>query len=100
MISSRSEIGCQRMVRITAQHRLQERFCSSPRAQTELCLGLKKECRRLLPKLKVIIEQQHRGQRGGEIFDPGWHILKPLRVGEQILEQVLRFLSLAKLLPG
>ena len=39
-----------------------------------------------LPELRVVLEEQHRGERGGEVVNFGRRVLEPARVGEQVPE--------------
>src|SRR5436190_16562185 len=82
------KISRQGVVRITAQHPLKQRSCLRLFGQTKLCLRLKKQCRRLLPELEIIIEQKHRRERSSEVIDFRLLSFELLRVSKQAAEEL------------
>ena len=87
----RGEIGGERVVGVALEHGAQEGPGAGNLAEAEPGLRLEEQGGGFLPKLQIIIEQQHRRQRRGEIVDPGFARLELPRVGQQVPEQLLGF---------
>src|SRR5438876_1397811 len=77
-------------------HGLEQRPGFGLPAQAKLCLGLKKQRGRLLPELKVVIEQQHGWERSREVINFRGLFLELPGVGKQIAREFLRPRPLAE----
>ena len=84
------------MVRIAAKDGSKQRPGFGFAAEPKEGLSLKKQGRRHLPRLKVLIEEKHRGERGREIIYFRGFLLEVAGAGKQVAEDLLRFLALAE----
>src|SRR5258706_1794909 len=67
-----------------------------PPAQAKLRLRLENQGGRLLPELMVVIEQEHRWERGCKVINFCGFLLELPGIGKQVAEELFRFFPLAE----
>src|SRR6266446_3002562 len=90
------KISSQGVVRITVEYGLEQRLGFRLPAQAKVSLGLKKQGGRLLPELKVVIEQEHGGERGREVINFRGLSLELAGIHKHAAEELLRLCVLAE----
>ena len=94
------KIGGQRVIRDRVAARFAAAILRLPfLAKTKLRLRLQKQRRGFLPKLQVVVEQQHRRQRRGEVINLRRRLLQFPRVGQQIAEKFFRLRCAGRAFP-
>ena len=69
-------------------------------AEAEAGLGFEEQRRCFLAGRHIVVEQQHRGQRRGEVIDGGRSFCEALRVGQQLAQEAFCLPAAAKLFQG
>jgi hypothetical protein len=87
------------VVGVASEDVAQERLSFRDASEAEVCLGLEEKRGGPLPEFEVVVEEEHRGQRRGEVVDPGLGLWQLPGVCQQLAKKLLGLQPLPKFLP-